>query len=63
MLRSLEVALRSEGGLNVTDGEEGEGEVTHFSTFPGLQNLYAELKAARIGLVSKSGKQGKKIHT
>lgn len=26
MLKSLEVALRSEGGVNVTGGEEGEGK-------------------------------------
>lgn len=56
MLKSLEVALRSEGGLNVTGGEEGEGEVTHFSPFPGLQNLAAELEAVRIGSVSKQEK-------
>lgn len=56
MLKSLEVAYRSEGGLNVTGKEEGEGEVTHFSTFPGLQNLCAELEAVRVGSVSKWGK-------
>lgn len=48
----LEVALRFEGGLNVTGGEEREGEVTHFLTFPGLQSLYAELEAVRVCSVS-----------
>lgn len=60
MLKSLEVALRSENGLNVTGEEEGEGDVTRFSTFPGLQNPYAELEAVRIGSVSKTGRTGKK---
>lgn len=59
MLKSLEVALRAEGCLNVTGWEEGEGEVTHFSTLPGLQNLYAELEAVRIGSVSKCGRREK----
>lgn len=54
MLTSLEVALRSEGGANVTGGEEGEGEGTRSSTFPVLQNLYAELEAVGIGSVSLS---------
>lgn len=53
------MALRSEGGLNVTAGEEGEGEVTHFSTFPGLQSLYAELETVRVCSVSKQGNQEK----
>lgn len=52
MLTSLEVAVRSEGGVNVTGGEEGEGEGTRSSTFPVLQNLYAELEAVGIGSVS-----------
>lgn len=53
------MALRSEGGLNVTGREEEEGEVTHFSTFPGLQSLCAELEAVRVCSVSKQGNQEK----
>lgn len=53
------MALRSEGGLNVIGREKEEGEVTHFSTFPGLQSLCAELEAVRVCSVSKQGNQEK----
>lgn len=49
--------MRSDSGLNVTGGEEPEGEVTHFLTFPSLQRLYAELEAVRVYSVSKQGNQ------
>lgn len=53
------MALKSEGGLNVTGGEEREGEVTHSSAFQGLQSLYAELEAVKVCSASEQENQEK----